>query len=136
MIDQFLEMLGVELGEKFNLVFSGGGERFEYSPYHFEGEDGCFNLYDRIDNESNQYISDIISGYFKIKKLPWKPKDSDKYWFVNPKGYLVHAYFCEDGMVDLYNFNTGNCFKTEEEAEAHKDEVLKRFKEIREELDA
>ncbi len=136
MIDKFLELLGVEVGEKFNIRFVENGLPSNYNPYHFEISDGNFHLLDCEGDPCNSYVGDIVSGRYKIEKLPWKPKDSDKYWFVNPKGYLVHAYFCEDGMVDLYNFNTGNCFKTEEEAEAHKDEVLKRFKEIREELDA
>ncbi len=112
------------------------GGLYGYNPVSFEKGESDFYLRDCDDDRCNLLVADIVFGQATIEKLPWKPKDSDKYWFVNPKGYLVHAYFCEDSMVDLYNFNTGNCFKTEKEAEAHKDEVLKRFKEIREELDA
>ena len=136
MINKFLELLGVEVGEKFNIRFVENGLLSNYNPYHFEISDGNFHLLDCEGDLCNSYVRVIVSGRYKIEKLPWKPKDSDKYWFVNPKGHLVHAYFCEDGMVDLYNFNTGNCFKTEEDAEAHKDEVLKRFNEIKEELNA
>lgn len=136
MINKFLEMLGVELGEKFDLVRADNGGFIGCSPYHFEDIHGYFDLFNCVGDESGDYIPNIISGRYKIEKLPFKPKDSDKYWFINPKGYLVHACFCEDGMVDLYNFDTGNCFKTKEEAEANKDEIIRQFDEIKEELNA
>lgn len=47
MIDKFLELLGVEVGEKFNIRFVENVLPSNYyNPYHFEISDGNFYLFD------------------------------------------------------------------------------------------
>lgn len=131
MIDQFLEMLGVELNEDFNIGGLIGG-----NPHRFEIRDGCFHLVDNEGDSVDDYIALIVSGRFKIEKMQWKPKDGDTFYCIAGDDEIRATIFNECYFPDLYCFQAGNCFKTREEAEAHKDEVLKRFKEIREELNA
>jgi hypothetical protein len=55
------------------------------------------------------------------KKGKWKPEEDEDYWLVEliSSGYDVEDYSWQNDKFDLYNYLTGNCFKTEQEAEAH-----------------
>ncbi len=136
MINKFLEMLGVEMDEKFNIRYTENGLLSNCNPYHFEISDGNFYLFDCYGNPCNGYIGDIISGLYKIEKLPWKPKDGDAFYYIDSGGAIYRTKFSECYFPDLYHFKMGNCFKTREDAEAHKGEIMKQLKEIKKELNA
>ena len=51
------------------------------------------------------------------------PEDGEEYFFVDSFGEIYHNYWCDD-YRDLFRFNTGNCFKTEQEAEEYKENLL------------
>lgn len=52
-----------------------------------------------------------------------KPKDGEVYYFLDSAGYVSHTYWTgsED---DLFRFNIGNCFTTEEETNDFKENLL------------
>lgn len=52
-----------------------------------------------------------------------KPKKGEVYYFLDSAGYVSHTYWTgsED---DLFRFNIGNCFTTEEEANDFKENLL------------
>jgi|GEM_PF-1311280 len=109
---------GVELGEPFNIV----GDN--YNPYKFTlegltGSDG--NVY-----PISQH--DLLLGRLQIKKLPYKPKKNDAYYYVCAAG-RVHQDNWDGYAVDYYNYNYGNCFRTKEEiAQEDIDRILKDMK--------
>jgi len=48
----------------------------------------------------------------------WKPKENDKYYYYNVYfGEAISTYYVEDSLFHQINIETGNCFRTREEAE-------------------
>lgn len=67
----------------------------------------------------------MFSDRFKIIKKPWKPKYKEQYYFINACGDVMPDVFYNDVVIDNYRYLLGNCFKTEIQAEKHKNDVLK-----------
>lgn len=65
----------------------------------------------------------------KIDSIPdkkverWKPEPYEKYAFVDSAGDVQPSVWSND-IVDLFRYNTGNCFKTEEEARDYRENLL------------
>lgn len=78
-------------------------------------------------------LSDLITGRTIFTDVPFKPNIGGYYWGVCPNG-IVDRYICiENSLLCTYMINTGNCFKTKEDAEQNKHEIvymLKGFKEM------
>ena len=62
---------------------------------------------------------------------PWKPETEEKYFFVD-NDFFPHSFCNQDDEVDSYNFEIGNCFRTEERAErvAKKMRLLLRLEQL------
>ena len=101
-----LEMLGVEVGEKFNIKPLIG------NPYHFDED--CILVNKNGLNVDDDKIIQILTGTYEIEKLPWKPKDGREYYTILSTGIIDRVEF-EGYKKDYYNYNAGNCFKTAEE---------------------
>lgn len=52
-----------------------------------------------------------------------KPEDGEEYFFIDSFGEIYNNNWCDE-YRDLFRFNTGNCFKTEQEAEEYKENLL------------
>lgn len=63
---------------------------------------------------------------FKVK--PFKPVGGETYWIVTADGRVLDKTFVPDNTFDCSNRAIGNCFRTKELAEAHKEEILKILK--------
>ncbi|WP_302533248.1 hypothetical protein [Dialister invisus] len=63
---------------------------------------------------------------FKVK--PFKPVGGETYWIVTAGGRVLDKTFVPDNTFDCSNRAIGNCFRTKELAEAHKEEILKILK--------
>lgn len=100
-----LEILGVEVGELFNI------KGFAMNPYQFDEE---YNLIDMEFYVRNGFIRGLIIGKYEIEKLPWKPKEEETYRYVDSFGKIAERYWTHDSG-DYYRFNSGNCFRTSEE---------------------
>ena len=57
------------------------------------------------------------------KSVRQMPKKGEVYYFVDSAGYVSHTYWA-GGEEDLFRFNTGNCFKTEQEAIDFKENLI------------
>lgn len=120
------KMLGVEIGEEFD-VFNNEGEKVAYSPckitdnaiVDFEGDENSVLLYS------------LLTGNYTLQIRPWRPKDGFEYWVVLSDGYVKWCYFSKGNASHLANLNMGNCFPTEEAAEAARPEMLAKFEEIK-----
>lgn len=52
----------------------------------------------------------------------WKPKDGEEYWTIDVEGQVDNVSAYPDEIVE-WDFLTGNCFKTKEEAEEYKKQI-------------
>lgn len=108
--EKIAEMLGVEIGESFNVIGRGLG----WNPHYFSKEGkliDCGGL-----TRSDRFLG-IISGEYTIEKLPpepWKPKVGERYNTILGSGAILNSVW-SGHSIDYYRFNAGNCFKTKEE---------------------
>lgn len=121
------ETLGLKIEEEFELLKSDG-TLYNNSKYRFADNDtlqwfdsytGCWKL------SRSTTLENIVYGKVTVKKLPFKPNEYEAYYFVN-------LYFCtvevsasgKDFTADVIRVNSGNCYRTKEEAENHVDEWM------------
>ena len=69
------KILQVGIGEEFNIILEDG-ERSRLNPFKFTETDLVKNDSDIL----NVYISTLITGEYKIEKIPFVPKMGEKYW--------------------------------------------------------
>ena len=126
---EILKMLGIEIDEKFKINFSCEKERLSHYFYKFDASNENCHLIRSDDTNYDEYLIQLLSGKYVIKKQPWKPELDDCYYFVDAEGGLSgtdwrnHAY-------DYILYNTGNCFRTKEEITSEiKDRILNKMKE-------
>lgn len=80
---------------------------------------------DELKQKIEELEKEVNSPEFDgIKKgVRQMPKKGEVYYFVNSAGYVSHTYWT-GYEEDIYHFNTGNCFKAGQEAEAYKENLL------------
>lgn len=124
---KFAEMLGLELGEKFELTYDDG--TINEDTYKIE-EDGFYYKNKQSEDwlaEPSTTVYKLINGYCKAVPKPWKPKECEKY-FIYETGGVDDAYsFWADDDIDLCRWKCGNCFKTKEEAETKGKEIMEKL---------
>ena len=108
-IPQIAKMLGVEMGERFEIIGHG------FDRYYFS-DDGLFS--ECFDMALKETLSNILIGRSKIKKLPWKPKVQEMYYSPYVGGgkadYTDSSWDNDD--VDLARYDAGLVCRTKEEA--------------------
>ncbi len=117
------KMLGVELGERFNL------DNDASSDFKLD-EEGLVTINGKDEIYLDTALIQILKGEFEIIKKPWKPKNGDTCYYVHRKGSIGSFRFANDDEFVVAMFYMGNCFRTMTEAEAHMDEILAKFREI------
>ena len=109
-MEEVARMLGVELGERFMV-----------------GDEKCYiakeGLMDDGGGHCPRTLTYLLTGENTIKKIPWKPKNGDRYFAVMTDRE-TDIYRWGDDCIDFSFYFAGNCFKTEEEALAHAPEVI------------
>ena len=134
LMPKIAEMLGVEIGEEFKLKQTTGD--IKSAKYRFR------NIGDQIIYEHTDFCGDwtmcsaedvglLVLGKHEVVKLPFEPKDGEKYWTVFWKGIgnmpcAVYETWYGDSC-DFANKVGGNCFRTEAEAEKHKYEIYEKL---------
>ena len=124
------KMLGVEVEQTFKIK-SWFAEGADDSVYKFTERDFCFYDDETGVWESSLRYADIINGNAFIIEIPFEPKDGEKYWTVYWKGIVdmpcaVYETWRGDSC-DFANKVSGNCFRTEAEADAHKYEIYEKL---------
>ena len=116
LIPEIAKMLGVELGEEFKVVTKGGSE-YICKLDLLMGlivDDGLSEYYDK------ELLVEIILGDAEIvKKLPWKPKQGEKYWtfYFNDEDALDADWSVwHEDVDDFARLKAGWVYRTEEEA--------------------
>lgn len=121
------EALGLEVNEEFQLLKSGG-TLYNNLKYRFANNDtfqwfdsgtGCWNSNSLITLEK------IVYGKVFIRKLPFKPKESELYYFISlNSGEVANTYYYSDISYRKLNVKSGNCYRTYKEAKKHVDEWM------------
>lgn len=118
------KMLGVEIGEEFDMIVGKAlSGPFRFTEFDVVDREGWSIPLDRFHK--------LLVGEHAIKKRPWRPKEGEKYLFVNLDGDVYQSPFHKDNANDLARLNMGNCFPTKEAAEAAVPEMLAKFEEIK-----
>jgi len=107
----------VELGEEFEI------SNLNNNPYKFTER----GLFDKQGMRCQFALSDVLCGDLPIKKIAWKPKDGDGFWFVGLDGGIHQANFHKDFIVDRAMLVSGNCFRTYKEADDNADDIKEKF---------
>lgn len=119
------EMLGVELVEEFSLK-DNKTKNIVRPRYKITQEEGLMYSVNRNEFDRSVTLMSIINGSFSVVKLPWKPKEGDRYCYYSTKGQVNYARWY--GLCsELILWKVGNCFKTEEEARTKGKEIMEQI---------
>lgn len=128
LIPEITKKLGVEIEEKFRLTC------YKDFLFWFSKDDLMYQWKDGTcpSQASGKMWKQALADGFDIIKLPWRPKQNGAYYYlysamvtqISPR--IDCSYWAGD-TNDYMRLKIGNCFKTEEEAENHKEEVFDRL---------
>lgn len=124
-MEEVAKILGLELEEEFNITSNGLIYKITDSGVYFKYDNDVW--YD------SQILSGLIEGRFEVVKKPWKPKLFDDYFAIEGNincGVSICGYIWRNKITDIALYSMGNCFKTIEEAEKHKEEIINKTKDI------
>lgn len=119
LIPNIAQMLGVEIGEEFKVkgddettyIFTDDGLKLTY--------DGGVGI---VEISSDVAFAALVNGKDEIVKLPWNPKEGEKYWgfWYSPlnDAWLVLLYTWGNNPADFAFHKAGWVFHTKEEAKA------------------
>ena len=108
------KILPVGIGEEFNIILDHGGYSI-HNPFKFTETDLVNNDGDNLNN----YISNLMIGYYTIEKIPFVPKINDIYWTYTDYGGnepYIGKYIWNNICYDKERKLLGIVFRTELEA--------------------
>lgn len=117
-------LLGVELEEEFKI--QGSDELYKLT------NTNLFHVKDGETWSSNILLVAMLTGDCEIVKLPWRPKDNDKFYcisFINDgnTGIGIDTFVWRGTNLDYAMLNAGVIYRTCEECEAHLHEDYKKL---------
>ena len=118
------KMLGLDIDEEFDIMMREN-EPSNYNPFKIRER----GLIDKDGLLANDYLNNLLIGNFEIIKKAWKPKRNEFYYIILMDG-SVGKTFNNGQLIDAGLITLGNFFKTREEAEFHKDEMVAKMKEV------
>ena len=126
------KLLGVELGESFKITSDTQGDYpGDYQNYYRFTENNCFETSaDGVEWKTTivaVLLKHILMGDIRIIKLPWKPREGEKYYVprIAIRPYDRHYwYYWDNSGVDIKRYDMGIVCKTPEEAIALTEKML------------
>lgn len=122
-IEEVAKILGVEIGEvftvKINCEESIGSYMFmdtELKRLNAKGD--CWQ------GVTDNTLELLLNETYAIDKKPWKPKETEYYYYIDNTGRVHLEKFVSSCFVDYLRVHIGNCFKTRGEATANVDKWL------------
>lgn len=124
------EALGLQENEEFKIKVDDSlhmGCDYRFTNCQLQEKDGgCWEC------SSNVVLGMLVAGQCEIIKLPFKPKEGEDYYFIDVStGYVCRTIYvigyCRDTLRncrEMLRISSGNCYRTEEEAEKHVDEWM------------
>ena len=123
-VELLMERIGVVENEEFEAQFVNGA--CEVNKFCNGELLTKFSKEWRDDSKWAVFIKYFDVYEFKVK--PFKPIGGETYWIVTVGGRVLDKTFVPDNTFDCSNRAIGNCFRTKESAEAHKEKILKILK--------
>lgn len=132
LIPEIAKMLGVGVGEEFEVLPRTAATGYKSSRYRFSEQGLEFSNYIHHPSETGwsptDTITGLLNGKISIVKLPFKPKEHERYWYVYVgDDEIGNTRFSEANTNDLMRVYCGNCFRSEAEAEKHKYEIYEKL---------
>lgn len=118
-------LLGVELNEEFYLI---SGKFIMSEPLYRLTTDGLEIYCNYTWETDNANLPSLLKGYWQIQRPPFKPKFEETYWTLDytPENEIKAVeYVWKYWTYDYLAYYNGLCFRTEQEALANKDKLLK-----------
>lgn len=117
------EALGLQENEEFNLI---NNNEVPF-PEHFRF--ACYTLQIHYpqgwEEAQGTTLRALLRGDLKVAKLPFKPKEGEVYYYVEfYNGDVISTHYIKGCRLDTVNENSGNCYRTREEAKKHIDEWM------------
>lgn len=125
-IPEVAKMLGVEVREVFAYENDGG---VPDARLKFTDRGLAFFINGGTYIAAPEVMEKLITGEYKVIKLPWKPGREEDFYFVDYNGdvlVLRGGFSANTTKAPLVLM--GNCFRTEAEAKEHKDEIMEKYK--------
>lgn len=72
-------------------------------------------------------IESLLTGFYEVKRIPWKPESFEEYFYVGLDGEIIRTPYTRSSD-DINMYKLGNCYKTRELAEANKDKWIHFYK--------
>lgn len=115
---EIAKMLGVEVGEIFKMTDYNSLYRFTERGLEFKGTAGwCLS----------ERIEWLLTGRNEILKLPWQPKEGDRFYFPATDFQYSCPETWDNHPIDFALKEAGMAFKTKEECEAALPELRKKY---------
>ena len=118
LIPEVLKLLDVEYDERFKLT-NTDGVITENDVFCFFEHGLSHALQDGEYEDANDILYDILAGNYEIVKLPWEPREGERYCYpsVSAKNVDCTNWIC--CSFDYAMKALGMIYRTKEEAEAH-----------------
>ena len=117
LIPEICKMLGVELGEEFEI------KGYKGLVYKFVDDELIVNSTDDRGISgltAHMTLVNLLKGEREIVKLPWKPAMYEEYWTFGKLGkqWIVGTLIWKELPYEILLFDKGWGFRTKEEAQA------------------
>ena len=106
LMQMIIDKLGVNVGETFKL--RDMNNHISPTCYYFN-EYGKIDSYEDVHKYNLQgFFIGLITGEYKIVKIPFKPKRAEEYYYVDEDGDVCWANWV-NCVANYYHFNAKNC---------------------------
>ena len=117
------EALGLQENEEFNLINPNEGAFPEY--FRFTSNTLQIHYPQGWEEAHGVFLRELLRGDLKVAKLSFKPKENETYYFVYlSDGDVYKSIYRKAHKSDRISVNSGNCYRTPEEAEKHINEWM------------
>lgn len=110
------------------LTVSQYGENYKIG---FTYPDNMKSFHSSISLKSMREAGNLLIDLAEELESRTKFRDGDYLYFVRPNKDIFYVVFSTSSSFDLSLLAMGNAFKSREEAEAHKEEILAKYQELK-----
>ena len=97
----------------------------------FVNPKNVMNNYQRLDTKKMKEAGNLLIALADELESRKKFRENDRYYYVRIDGNIIEEMFSKKSSFDLTQILIGNAFKTKSEAEAHKDEIMAKYQDLR-----
>ena len=116
----YRKILGV-CGQVYFISYQSEEIEGENLNRHFDG----YTQYD-LDKGGYRLYTPPEEVETKLSYKPFSPKEEEEYFYVNTWGHVLSGTYYSDNNTYKWDAESGNCFRTKEEAEYHRDWLIAR----------